>query len=403
MPEPLAQTLLALLRSQESEMCRLLVRLAEAESPSLEPAAQEQAFSLLAGELERLAFAVRRIAGREVGDHLYARPSGRLRGAAVQLLVGHLDTVWPLGTIGRMPARWDGERVFGPGVLDMKAGLVQLVFALGALRRLELRPPATPVVFVASDEEIGSRESRRILRRLAAVAARAFVLEPAFGPAGRLKTSRKGVGRFTVTVTGRAAHAGVSPEEGVSAILELAHQIQRLFALNDPERGVTVNVGTIGGGLRANVVAPEARAIVDARVPTDEDARVLEAAIRALRPLEAGSSLRVEGGFGRPPMQRNERNLALWREADRLAGELGLSLEESAVGGASDANLTSQWTATLDGLGGVGDGAHAEHEHVLAACMPERAALLALLLMSPVAAPAAAGAPERGVASDSLR
>jgi len=392
-PASEAPALLSFLRAREDEMCRLLLRLVEAESPSLEPEAQREAFALLAAELEACSFRVRRIRGRETGDHLYARPGRRTRGAQLQLLVGHLDTVWPTGTLERMPAVCVDGRVHGPGAFDMKGGLVQLVFALRALKELGLEPPATPVVLVAADEEIGSRESGRFLELLAPAAARAFVLEPGFGPAGALKTARKGAGRFTVTVRGRAAHAGVSPEEGVSAILELSHLVQTLFALNDPERGVTVNVGTIDGGLRPNIVAPEARAVVDVRVPTDEDARAIEAAIHAVEPSRRGCSLEVAGRIGRPPMPPNERNEGLARTAERLAGELGLELSSSAVGGASDANTTSLHTATLDGLGPVGDGAHAEHEHVVAARMPERAALLALLLLSPVSSARPAPSP----------
>jgi glutamate carboxypeptidase len=266
----------------------------------------------------------------------------------------------------------------------MKGGLVQMLFALQALRDLSLVTPATPVVFVASDEEIGSSDSTGCLERLARAAARAFVLEPAFGPSGKLKTERKGAGQFTLAVTGRAAHAGVSPGEGVSAILELSHQIQRLFALNDPGRGITVNVGAVDGGVRPNVVAPTATASIDVRVRTEEDGRSIETALRSLSPVQEGASVRVVGSFGRPPMARTARNRALWLEAKRIGAQLGLSLAEECVGGASDGNLTSLYTATLDGLGPVGDGAHAEHEHVEIARLPERAALLALLLLVPL-------------------
>jgi glutamate carboxypeptidase len=223
----------------------------------------------------------------------------------------------------------------------MKGGLVQLVFALRALRELECDPPATPVVLVNSDEEVGSPESTRLIRRLAQHAARAFVLEPAFGRSGKLKTARKAVGRFTVIVRGRASHAGVNPEEGISAILEMSHQVQRLFALNDSARGVTVNVGTIDGGLRPNVVAPEVKAVVDVRVPTRDDAEQTEHAIRNLQPVLPGTSLEIVGSFGRPPMEPGERNQALWRLARELGQSLGLELEQAAVGGGSDGNTTS--------------------------------------------------------------
>jgi glutamate carboxypeptidase len=369
------------LRGRTAEMVDALRQLASAESPTLDAASQREPFELLAGPLRELEFEVERIPGRAVGDHLLAR-EGHTAPAddGHQLLLGHMDTVWPLGTLASMPVREEEGRLHGPGVYDMKAGLVQMVFAIRALRELGLASSAPVVVFVNSDEEIGSPESGEHIERLSRNAARALVLEPSYGPSGHLKTVRKGVGEFVVTVSGVASHAGIEPGKGVSAILELSHQVQRLFALNDAERGVTVNVGTIDGGLRSNVVAPEARAIVDVRVRTTDDAERVEAAIRALDPVHEDAELRIEGGFGRPPLERTPRNRALWAAAREAAAGLDIPLEEAAVGGASDGNLTSRYTATLDGLGGVGDGAHAEHEHVVVDRMPERAALLAMLL-----------------------
>jgi glutamate carboxypeptidase len=373
------------LRERTEEMAEMLARLARAESPSLEPNAQAEAFSLLAAELSDLGFEIERLAGRDSGDHLLARRSGG-RGEPRQLLLGHLDTVWPRGTISEMPVRARDGLLFGPGVFDMKGGLVQMVFALRALAALGLQPSCQPVAFVNADEEIGSGDSRPHVELLGREAARAFVLEPSFGPAGKLKTARKGVGRFTLRVSGVASHSGLDPEAGTSAILEVSQQIQRLFALNDAERGITVNVGTIDGGLRPNIVAPEAVAEVEARVVTAADAEVVEREIRGLEPISEGISLEVEGGFGRPPLERTPRNRALWTLAHSLAAELGIEIDEALVGGASDGNLTSLHTATLDGLGAVGDGAHAEHEHVVIDRMPERAGLLALLLAAPVQA-----------------
>ena len=381
---PSPPEILATLRRDEEPMVDFLARLAAAESPTSEPAAQSEAFRLLADELEALGFAVRALPGDGFGPHLYARPRARRRGAPTQLLVGHLDTVWPVGTLEGMPVRREGDRLHGPGVFDMKGGLAVLVFALRALAEHGVEPAATPVCFVTSDEEAGSQDSRRTLLRLARSAARAFILEPPYGPSGKLKTARKGVGRFTVRVCGRAAHAGVDPEAGVSAIRELARQVEALFDLNDSARGVTVNVGTIDGGLRANVIAAEASAVVDCRVPTTADARAVDAAIRALQPTRGDVSLVVEGGFGRPPMEATSRNVALFETARDLAAELGLTVEATSVGGGSDGNFTSLVTATLDGLGSVGDGAHALTEHVVVPRLPERAALLALLLASPV-------------------
>lgn len=381
---PSPPEILATLRRDEERMTAFLARLAEAESPTSEPAAQREAFGLLADELAAVGYIVRNVPGNGFGPHLYARPRRRRRGAPTQLLVGHLDTVWPVGTLERMPARREADRLYGPGVFDMKGGLAILVYALRVLAEHGVEPAATPVCFVASDEEAGSPDSRRTLLRLARGAARALILEPPYGPSGRLKTARKGVGRFTLRVRGRAAHAGVDPEEGVSAIRELARQVEALFALNDTARGVTVNVGTIDGGLRANVVAPEATALVDCRVPTTADADAVDAAIRALRPTRRDVTLAVEGGFGRPPMEATSRNVALFETARGLAADLGLAVEAASVGGGSDGNFTSLVTATLDGLGAVGGGAHAQNEHVVVPRLAERAALLALLVASPV-------------------
>jgi glutamate carboxypeptidase len=258
-----------------------------------------------------------------------------------------------------------------------------MVFALRALRDLGLEPTVTPIVFVNSDEEVGSRESTRHIRRLSRLAERAFVMEPSLDPSGKLKTARKGGGRFSIVVEGQSAHAGLDPEGGASAILELSYLIQALFALNDPARGITVNVGTIDGGLSPNVVAPQSRAVVDARVPTRQDARRVQERILSLEPVTPGVKLRITGGIGRPPMERTHRNRRLWERARRLGAELGLDLEECMAGGASDGNTTSLFTATLDGLGAVGDGAHARHEFVYVDKMVERCALLALLLMEP--------------------
>ena len=371
--------LTAYLRGQRRSMVGLLERLALAESPTSDAGSQDEVLGILSRGLVAAGHRVRRVGGR----HLFAVPGGRRICAPSQLLLGHCDTVWPVGTVQTMPVEADGNVVRGPGVYDMKGGLVQAVFALRALWELGLEPFVTPVVFVNSDEETGSRGSGRHIRRLSRIVERAFVMEPSLGLSGRLKTARKGVGRFTVSVHGRAAHAGLDPGGGASAILELSHQVQALFALNDPARGVTVNVGTIDGGLRPNVVAPEARAVVDVRVPTTEDARRVEQAILGLRPVTPGSKVVVEGFVGRQPMERTARNQELWQRARRLGEGLGLELEEGMAGGASDGNTTSLHTATLDGLGAVGDGAHACHEFVYVDRMVERSALLALLVMEP--------------------
>ena len=370
------------LRERQEEMTELLARLVLAESPSLVPGSESAALDLLSIELARSGFHTRLLRGDGTGDHLFARPQPRQRGRAYQLIRGHVDTVWPLGTVRSSRTGRENGRFYGPGTYDMKGGLVQLVFALEALDDLGLEPTVTPVVLVNSDEEIGSIDSKRHIRLLASRAARAFVLEPPAGPAGLLKTGRKGVESFEIVVTGRAAHAGTNPDEGISAILELSHVVQELFALNDTAHGVTVNVGTIDGGLRANVVAPEATAVVDVRAPSEAEAIAVAEAIRSLEPARRGTTVTVRSDVARPPMPATDRNRALFRRAQRLAWRLGLPIGEAPlVGGAYYANLTSGLTATLDGLGAVGDGAHAPDEHVLVSALPQRAALLALLLL----------------------
>lgn len=388
MTDDVIQTIVSYLRERRQDMVALLCRLALAESPSDNPAAVSAILTLLTTELEEVGLAVRRYRGRASAGTLLARPRPVPRGRerAIQMLVGHCDTVWPVGTIERMPVRVEDDTVWGPGVFDMKGGLVQMLFALRAIRDLGLRPPADCVVVINSDEEIGSADSTPLIRRLARRATRAFILEPAFGRTGKLKTSRKASGGFTVTVKGRAAHAGINPEEGASAILEMSYQVQKLFALNDPARGVTVNVGTIDGGLRSNVVAAEVRASVDVRVRTCQDAAAIEAAIHGLRPINPETTIVVAGEITQLPMEPVPRNQALWRLARDLGLRLGMELEEASVGGASDGNTTSQYTATLDGLGAVGDGAHASHEQALIPALVERCALLVLLLLAPLAA-----------------
>ncbi len=353
------------------------------ETPSTGPQACALVLDRLALDLSALQYRAVRHPGTRTAGLLYARPHVRDHGAPYQLVVGHADTVWPMGTLATMPIRSVDGTLAGPGVFDMKAGLTQLVFALKALRALRIEPTVTPVVVVNADEEIGSPDSARHISRLAAAAHRALVLEPALGAEGRLKTQRKGIGRFTLVIRGRAAHAGLDPEAGASAILELSHQVRALFDLNDPARGVTVNVGMVDGGLRPNVVAPTARAVADVRVRTQLDAEEIDARIRALRPHTPGTHVEVSGGFGRPPMEASPRGAALFLLAQQLGSSIGLRLSEASVGGGSDANLTAQHTPTLDGLGPVGASAHAHDEHIQLDSLPERASLLTLLLAAP--------------------
>lgn len=383
-PAPEALRVLEHVQALRDEMVDFLVELARSESPTNVPASQLPVQRLMADALELQGYRVRKIPGRATGGHLYARARDRAVGAPAQLLVGHSDTVWPRGTLAEMPVRVEAGRVMGPGTFDMKGGLVQIVFALRALRELELVPAVSPVVFVNSDEETGSPESRRWVARLARRVCRAYILEPSMGIRGRVKTRRKGVGHFTLRVQGRPAHAGLEPQEGASAIVALSELIQRLHGLNDRERGVTVNVGVVEGGSRANVVAATARADVDVRVLDMEDGRRVAEAIHSMESATPGVGLEVEGGMQVPPLEPTSRNRRLWEDARKAGRHLGLELEETTAGGASDGNTTSRFTATLDGLGPVGDGAHARHEHVEIDGMVERCALLALLLLLPV-------------------
>ena len=372
------------LESHEADLIAMCDKLVSIESPSNDPEASRVVLEHLTGEFTQLGYRHRLSSPGRSGGYLYARPSRHPRGAPTQMILGHVDTVWPIGTLATRPWRVNGTEMHGPGVFDMKAGIVQILFALRTLRDLGVEPPATPLVLFNSDEEIGSRESRVAIDRLSRVAARAFVCEPGLGPHGALKTARKGLGKYTVTVHGMAAHAGLDPDSGASAILELSSVIQRLFALNDRDRDITVNVGTIEGGIQANVIAPRSQAVVDVRVLDHEDARYIDGAIRAIEPVTPGTSITVTGGFGRPPMVRTARNGALFERARSIGNDLGMEIGEVTAGGGSDGNTTSQHTATLDGLGIIGDGAHAPSERIDIRNLAPRTALLAALLIEPL-------------------
>src|SRR5262249_32627541 len=337
----LTHEILRYLREHLQEMLDFLQQLVRIETPSTVPQTHQVHFSLLGDAFQQCDYQVRLTPGRTTGGHLFAYPRQRKRGTPLQLLLGHADTVWPVGTLNEMPLKIGEGIMRGPGVYDMKAGLVQILYTLRALRDLQLQPSVTPLVFINSDEEIGSGESTPHIRRLARIANRAFVFEPSLGMEGKLKTARKGVGRFTVVVKGKAAHAGLDPGAGASAILELSYVIQKLFALNDPQKGITVNVGMIDGGLRPNVIAPESRALVDVRVFTHEDAQQIEESIRTLQPVSSEVTLEISGGLGRPPMELTPRNQALWGMARSLGREIGVELAAGAAGGASDGNTTS--------------------------------------------------------------
>jgi glutamate carboxypeptidase len=313
-----AAMVLDFVRTQQHVLTDLIRDLVEAESPSARPDTHDNVRRVLRLALASVGYESRETAGPDKPRHVFARPAKRRRRTPSQLVLGHYDTVWPVGTLTERPFRIDGNIIHGPGSFDMKGGLAQLIVALRAIRDLRLETPVQPIVFVNADEEIGSRSSTRYIRMLARHANRALVLEPALGERGDIKTARKGIGRFTVTVFGKAAHAGLDPEGGESAILELSHVIQALFALNDVERGITVNVGTVDGGIQPNVVAPHSKAVVDVRVPTVSAGNEIEYIIHSIKPQNPEIRLHIEGGIGRPSMESTPRNQRLWERAHAI-------------------------------------------------------------------------------------
>jgi len=351
-----------------------LVRL---ESPSTDRQAVERCGDEIQRRLAALGGNVSRIPGGNRGDHVRADFDG---GPTRVLLLGHFDTVWPVGQLARMPLREADGRLHGPGVFDMKSGIGAAMLAVRALteRKSPDRPSVT--ILLTSDEEVGSETSRQTIEATALECQAVLVLEPSL-PGGAAKTSRKGCGEFELIVHGVSAHAGLDPGKGASAIHELARQILAIEALQNPDLGITLNVGVIGGGSRANVVADAARAVVDVRVPAMADATALEAQLRALRPALRGTRLEIRGSVGRPPLERSPQVVRLYELARDVARDLGQDLGEGAAGGGSDGNFTAAiGVPTLDGLGPRGDGAHAVHEHVEMDDLPWRAALLAGLL-----------------------
>jgi glutamate carboxypeptidase len=378
---PAAKNHLSILRPRLPQMLEILRQLTLLESPSLDKTPTDRCCEFLAGLWSQRRASVEVIPQKHRGNHLRAVYSPTAAPPKSQLLVlGHYDTVYPVGTLAKMPFRITGGRTYGPGVFDMKAGIVQAMFAFEALQN-SATPLAKRVVFLwTSDEEIGSASSRQLLESEARRSDAVFVLEPALGPRGLLKTSRKGVGEARLTVHGRAAHAGLAPEKGINAIHELAAQIVHIEKWNDPRRGVSVNADIVEGGTRTNVVAERASATLDLRAWSASDMHSVEKRLHSLKPIHRGAKLELTGGFDRPPLER-KHSTALFARAKSLAESMGFSIGEAAAGGGSDGNLTAALgIPTLDGLGAVGDGAHATHEHILTRTMPQRAALLAALL-----------------------
>jgi glutamate carboxypeptidase len=347
------------------------------ESPTTDKEAVDRCGAALASRLEAIGGRVSRLTRPDRGDHLLAEFGC---GASQILLLGHFDTVWPVGQLDRMPLTRSGGRLHGPGVFDMKAGIAIAMLATRAL--LEAAPALADriVMLWTTDEEVGSQSSRTAIEDEARRSRAVLVLEPSL-PGGAVKTSRKGCGSYQLTIRGVAAHAGIEPQMGASAVQELAHQILRVNALQDLARGISVNVVQVSGGLRSNVIPDEARATVDVRVPSAAAAAGIDAAFKALRAVDGRTTVGADGGFDRPPLERTALVARLYKEAQQVARELGQDLAEGGTGGGSDGNFTAALgVPTLDGLGAVGDGAHALHEHVEIETLADRAALVAGLI-----------------------
>jgi glutamate carboxypeptidase len=375
--------LLKAVRQAQPPLLERIRQLVEIESPSDDRGAVNVCVDAVAEMAAALGAQPRRHRQKVFGDVLELRfgaGGAATKREAPLMLLGHLDTVWPMGTLAKMPFRIAKGRAWGPGTLDMKAGVAMAMTAIEVLRTIgvEHRPI---VMLLNSDEEVGSPVSRPITEKLARDCAAVFVLEPAQGLSGAYKTARKGVGDYTLRVKGVAAHAGVDFERGHSAIGELAHQLETIRTFTEPDRGLTVNPGVIRGGTRTNVVAAEAEAEVDVRIARAADAARIEKRFHRLRVRDKGCVLAVEGGMNRPPMERSRATVALFQRAQRLAEGLGFRLEEAATGGGSDGNFTAgMGVPTLDGMGAVGEGAHASHESILLKDLTPRTALLAEMI-----------------------
>jgi glutamate carboxypeptidase len=377
MPQPDLQALLAHLNALAPKSLSRLKQLVLQESPSEDPAAINAASALVEGWARELGGRAKYHRQKAHGDVLELRFGPARSSRKPILLLGHLDTVWPLGALKQMPWKQTGDKIYGPGVLDMKAGVIMALAAIEALPTLNIRRPI--ILLLNSEEEIGSPISRPITERLARESSAVLVLEPAQGLA--LKTARKGVGDYLVEVTGVSAHSGLDFDKGHSAVLELARQIETIAGFTDPARGLTVNPGVISGGTRSNVIAAHAQVEVDVRIVRASDAAYVDRLFRRLKPHDPHCTLKVTGGLNRPPMERRPATVALFRHARQLAAQLGFPLDEASTGGGSDGSFTSALgIPTLDGLGAVGAGAHASHEHILVPHLTPRTALLAALL-----------------------
>jgi len=368
------------LRYFESELdalVRTICEFVQIESPSDDKPACDRMCKFLAERFEAFGGRPRIHAAETYGNNLQIDFPGREKIKPV-LLLGHYDTVYPLGTLAKMPCQQEAGRLHGPGVLDMKSGVALMLYAIEALQNWHSGLPRPVTVFLVSDEEVGSYSSRKITESLASESAGVFVLEPAAGTRGAVKTARKGVGEYILNVKGIAAHAGLDPGKGHSAILEVAKQIAVIARLNNLKQGISVNPGVIRGGTRTNVVAAEATVEVDVRIKSARQAAALDRKFQSLKPHDKHCKLHIEGGINRLPMERTAGVAALYKKAQAIAKEIDWKLEEAAVGGGSDGNFTAgMGIPTLDGMGGVGEGAHATHEHIIIEELPRRALLLA--------------------------
>lgn len=374
--------ILAYVQAKQTDIIALIRRMVECESPSDDARAVNRFVDLVAAEIEPFG-ALQTFPGGQFGRHLLCEFSlaGPAKKKGEILALGHSDTVWSAGMLAQMPCREADGRLWGPGVFDMKSGLAFFIFAMRTLRELDIPVRSRVKMLVNSDEEVGSDSSRTLTQETARRAKAVLVLEPGTGLEGKLKTARKGVGDYTITVLGRASHAGVDFPAGASAIVELARQIEHVAQFTNLKRGITVNPGLISGGSRSNVVAAEAHSVVDIRVPRLRDGETLGRKFQSLKPFDKRCRIEVTGGLNRPPMERSVAIVQLFRTAQRLAAELGVKLEESMTGGGSDGNFTAALgIPTLDGLGGVGEGAHALNESILVNRIADRTALLAKLV-----------------------
>ncbi len=369
----------------KADFLSLLQSLVEIETPSDQPETFSMVWELLSEQFKNIDYSVTHFEGDKTAGQLLCKPNDFDPSKPTQLVLGHCDTVWNVGTLNEMPFSIEDDIVAGPGVYDMKSGIAMMIFGIQAIYYLEKIPKVQPIFLINSDEEIGSEESKERIIEQAKLAERTFVLEPSLGKEGKIKTRRKGVGDFVISINGKPSHAGLAPEEGVSAILGLSHIVQQIFRLNDPANGVTVNVGTIEGGERSNVVAAKSKAVVDVRIPTQEDGERIKEELYNLKPEIDGVELSVTGDINRPPLEKNESNKKLWEVTQKLGQELDLELEDGMSGGASDGNFSNLYSPTIDGMGAVGEGAHAYHEKIFLEQTLDRLALFTLLLLeSPI-------------------